>query len=80
MSPAEEKLASRLGDHLNYNTGDFAINKTCIRNTVHPFPVCEAALIINHGFKRYLEYFGFRKCKVLADYQGELIQERITQW
>lgn len=82
MSPAEKKLASSLGDHLKYNTADFAINKTYIRYTVHHFPVCETKLIIDHGFKHILKILAktFHKCKVFADDQGELIRERIIQW
>lgn len=48
VSPAEKKLVSSLRDHLKYNTGNFAINKTCIRCIVHQFPVHETTLIINH--------------------------------
>lgn len=81
MSPNKKKLVSRLGGHLKHNTGDFAINKSRIRS-VHQFPVCETTLIINHGFKCILKILAkmFHKSKTLADYQGELNQDRIIQW
>lgn len=82
VSPAEKKLVSAVSEHLKYNAGDFGNYKICIRYTVCQFPVCETTLIINHGFKCILKILAkmFHKCKVLADYQGEFIQERIIQW
>lgn len=70
VSPAEKQLVSSLGDHLNYNTADFTINKTCIRYTVRWSPVRETMLIINNGFKHILKILSrmFHKCKVLAVY------------